>query len=69
MKMHISGAKRILEAAISLDEGLGKLDDAVSRIDDVIERNLWIERLGRLIFAINYEIIENIYEEYPKLRE
>jgi hypothetical protein len=59
--------KLILEAAVSLDEGLGKIDLIISKMSGD-EKSLWISNLGNVFRVINEEIFMKIEAEFPNLQ-
>jgi len=60
-------ARRIVEAAVSLDKELGKIDTAIGKISDGQERKEFAKRLGDLIGHVNDWFIRPLVRKYPSL--
>jgi len=60
-------AKRVIDAAVSLDKALGELDVSVSAIPDMDERRKFATRLGDVIGQINASFIRPLVKQYPDL--
>jgi hypothetical protein len=65
--MNLSDANMILQAAFSFDKAIGEIDDVISAFSDIKERDLWVNRLGNVMRAINDELILPIVKTYPEL--
>jgi hypothetical protein len=57
----------LLDAAISLNKGLGEMDSIVSRMTDLDTKKRYVNALGNIIGDIMSEIISPIVTEYPEL--
>jgi hypothetical protein len=60
-------AQNILNATLSLNEGIGKIDDIITNMSDENEKKIWVQKLGGLIAYIVDEIQTPIVKEYPDL--
>jgi hypothetical protein len=65
--MHKTEAQNILDATLSLNEGIGKIDDVITNMSDENEKKIWVQKLGGLIGYIVNEIQKPIVREYPDL--
>jgi hypothetical protein len=57
-------ARKIMDAALSMDKPLGKLDTLISSIEDEKQRKEFVQLLGTSIAAAG-DIISRIECEYP----
>jgi type III secretion system FlhB-like substrate exporter len=62
-------AKDIIDAAKSIDISIGQLDNLISSMENIEERDIWLNRLGNVMYAIYDEIFDNIYKDFPDLIE
>jgi hypothetical protein len=60
-------ARRFVEAAISLDAGLGTIDAAISDLPDGEEREWLAGRLGAVLKLLNESFIRPMAMKFPEL--
>ena len=60
-------AKRLMEAALSLDEGIGRLDGIVSDMSDGQEKKELVKALGEILRVVTKEFVFRVTREYPDL--
>jgi hypothetical protein len=60
-------AERLMEAALSLDEGIGRLDGIVSDMSDGQEKKELVKALGEILRVVTKEFVFRVTREYPDL--
>jgi hypothetical protein len=60
-------ARQIMNATLSLNDGIGKIDDIISNMTDEDEKKIWVRKLGGLMGYLLEEILRPIVREYPDL--
>ena len=60
-------AERLMEAALSLDEGIGRLDGIVSDMNDGQEKKELVKALGEILRVVTKEFVFRVTREYPDL--
>jgi hypothetical protein len=60
-------AKRLLDAALSLDKALGVLDTVISEIPDEPEKRSFAKSLGTIMLDVNEAFIRPVARRYPDL--
>lgn len=65
--MNFQIGKRLFEASLSLDAGLGQIDTILSGLSDEDEKKVWIERLGNVLRSVNEELVVPLLKLYPEL--
>ena len=56
-----------MEAALSLDEGIGRLDGIVSDMSDGQEKKELVKALGEILRVVTKEFVFRVTREYPDL--
>lgn len=62
-------ASEIVEAAISLAEGIGKLDHAIANISDYKEKIELVQPIGNILRIVRQDILQRVFSEYPDLNK
>lgn len=60
-------AERLMEAALSLDEGIGRLDGIVSDMTDGSEKKELVEAIGKILFVVTKDFVFRVTRQYPDL--
>ena len=60
-------AERLIEAALSLDEGIGRLDGIVSDMNDGQEKKELVKALGEILRVVTKDFVFRVTREYPDL--
>lgn len=60
-------AERLMEAALSLDEGIGRLDGIVSDMTGGSEKKELVEAIGKILFVVTKDFVFRVTREYPDL--
>lgn len=56
-----------MEAALSLDEGIGRLDGIVSDMTDGSEKKELVEAIGKILFVVTKDFVFRVTRQYPDL--
>jgi hypothetical protein len=65
--MNRTEAQNILNATLSLNDGIGRIDDIITSMPEGSEKKVWIQKLGGLIGYITSELQMPIVQDYPDL--
>lgn len=60
-------AVRMMEAALSVGDELGKLDSIVSELDDGPEKEELVQALGGIMGVLTRDVVFRIVREHPEL--
>jgi len=57
-------AERLVDAALSLDEGIGRLDGIISDMNDGSEKKELVEALGKILFVVTKDFVFRVARQY-----
>ena len=60
-------AARMMEAALSLGNGIGKLDALISQLDGGPEKDELVQALGNIMGILTRDFVFRIAREHPEL--
>jgi hypothetical protein len=67
MSMDRAIAERLIEAALSFDEGIGRLDAIVSDMEDGKEKKELVKALGEILRVVTKDFVFRVTHQYPDL--
>ncbi len=60
-------AARIMDAALSIGNEVGKLDSIVSELESGPEKEEFVQALGNILSVLTYEVVFRIARDHPDL--
>ena len=60
-------AARIMEAALSMGNEIGKLDTIISELDSGCEKEQLVQALGNIMSVLTREVVFRIVRDHPEL--